>query len=281
MNYQDLQEAPAYENPFRRALANGRPLVGLWAMLNSTSAIEGLGWTGFDWILIDGEHSPVTITDAVAHLRGIAATPAIPILRVAANDRVLLKQHLDIGALTIMVPYVQTPEEAAEAVRSIRYPKQGVRGFAAMHRASRYGHLKDYVHNADRGLYLIVQVETEEALGNTSEIAAVAGVDSVFFGPGDLSASLGLLGQPGHPDITDRIVSALQIVKAQGKTAGVLAPNAELAEYYLGAGFDYVSVGSDCSILFGTARTLAKRYATILEGGGAVDSRTTRDVSSL
>lgn len=258
--------AAAYENPFRRALSAGRPLAGLWSMLNSTDAIEGLGWTGFDWILIDGEHAPVTLGDALNHLRAIAATPAVPIIRVAANDPVMLKQYLDIGARTVMVPYVQNAAEAAAAVRAIRYPLEGMRGFAAMHRASRYGHLRDYVHRAAESLFLIVQVETAEAMTNVETIAATSGVDSVFFGPGDLSASLGWLGQPGRAEVTAMIEAGLAGVKAQGKAAGVLAPTPELAEHYLKAGFDYVSVASDCSLLFGSARKLAEDFGALCSG---------------
>ena len=249
-----------YENPFRRALSHGRPLPGLWSMLNSSDAIEGLGWAGFDWILIDGEHAPVSLNHTVNHLRAISATPTVPIVRVPTNDTVLLKQYLDIGAQTLMVPFVQSADEARAAVRAIHYPKDGIRGFAAMHRASRYGHVTDYVHRAHEGLYLIVQIETPEACERVAEIAAVPGVDAVFFGPGDLSASLGWLGQPARPEVTAMIEKALAAVKGSGKAAGVLAPNPDLARHYLSAGFDFVSVASDCSLLFGSARVLAAGY---------------------
>ena len=262
--------APAHTNvhanPFRAALARGRPLVGLWSMLNSSSVLEGLGWAGFDWLLIDGEHAPVSLGDALDHLRAMSATPAVPVLRLAENDRTLLKRHLDIGARTIMLPFIQTPEEAAEAVRAMRYPPDGVRGYAAMHRASRYAHLPDYVRRAAEGLFLIVQVETVAALDKLDAIAAVPGVDAVFFGPGDLAASMGRLGQAGDEVVTLEIEAAHARVKAAGKATGVLAPNPDLAARYIRAGLDFVAVGTDCGLLFGQAGQAAERFRKLADG---------------
>lgn len=255
-----MSAAEEFQNPFRSALAKGRPLAGIWSMLNSSNAVEGLGWAGFDWLLIDGEHSPIDLSDAISHLRALAATPTIPIIRPAWNDHVMLKQYLDIGAQTIMVPYVQNAEEAKDAVASTRYPPEGRRGFAAMHRASRFGATADYVHHADKTIFLIVQVETAAAINEIDSIAAVPGVDAVFFGPGDLSASMGMLGHPNDPDVTRVIEDAASRVKTAGKAVGVLAPNTDLATHYMSAGFDFVSVTTDCSLLFGQARTLSRHY---------------------
>lgn len=247
-------------NPFREAIAGGRPLIGAWSMLNSTNAIEGLAWAGFDWILIDGEHAPVTLADAMAHLRAMGGSPTLPIVRLAWNDPVLLKRYLDAGATTIMLPFVQDAEEARRAVRGMRYPPQGERGVAVMHRASRYGHLRDYVQRANDSLYLIVQIETRAALSELEAICAVDGVDAVFFGPGDLAASMDMPGQAGHPTVTAAIEDGLATVRASGKAAGVLAPNAEIAERHLRAGFDFVSVANDCVMLFATADTTAAHF---------------------
>lgn len=250
-----------YTNPFRRRLVEKRPLIGVWAMLNSTSAIEGISWSGFDWLLIDGEHSPADLGDMLSHLRAMESTPTVPIVRIPVNDPVLFKRHLDIGARTIMVPMLQDPFDAATAVRAMRYPQGGNRGFAAMHRASRYGHVPDYVARASEGLFLIGQVETPQALTQVAEIAAVDGLDAVFFGPGDLSANMGHIGQPAHPEVSGLIVDALTKVREAGKYAGVLAPNPEQAGLYIEAGFDFVSVASDCSLLFSGAKRVAGDFA--------------------
>lgn len=254
-----------HENPFRTALSAGRPLIGIWSMLNSENAVEGLGWAGFDWLLIDGEHSPVTLQDALRHMRTLAATPTIPIVRLAWNDRVLLKQYLDIGADAIMLPYIQTAQEASEAVDAMCYPPRGHRGVAAMHRASRYGRLLDYCNTANDGLFLIVQVETVEAVENVADIAAIDGVDAVFFGPGDLAASMGLIGEAGHPTVTEKIESAMKEVRNAGKSVGVLAPSPELAERHIRNGVDFVSVANDAALLFRAADASADRFRSMAQ----------------
>jgi 2-keto-3-deoxy-L-rhamnonate aldolase RhmA len=255
---QDVHSTPP--NPFRAALQARRPLLGIWGMLNSVAATEGLGWSGFDWLLIDGEHSPVSLHDAIAHSRALAGTPTIPILRLVWNDRILLKQHLDAGFQTIMLPYVQTADEAREAVDFIRYPPQGSRGIAVIHRASRYGRLKDYAVRANDELFLIVQIETVAALERCEEIAAVDGVDAVFFGPGDLAASMGHLGQAAHPEVTEAIETGLARCRKHGKYVGVLAPNDEISARHIRSGFDFVSVANDCALLFRNADAVAQRF---------------------
>lgn len=260
--------APAspFANPFRTALSAGRPLVGFWTMLNSSDALEGLGLCGFDWILIDGEHTPLTVQDAVAHLRALATSPTVPIVRLPWNDAVLMKQYLDAGVTTVMLPYVQSAQEAQAAASSMRYPPRGTRGVAGMTRASRYGRTPGYNQNADGGLYLIAQVETLAALERLEEIASVDGVDAVFFGPADLAASMGLLGQPDHPDVVALIQSALPRVRAIGKHAGVLSPSPATSEEHLRAGFDFVSVGSDMATLFRGADELSARFRAMARG---------------
>lgn len=256
-------------NPFRNALSAGRPLIGAWSMLNSTNAVEGLAWSGFDWLLIDGEHAPVTLGDAVAHMRAMMATPTIPVVRLAWNDAILLKQYLDAGATTVMVPYVQRAGEAASAVRAMRYPPRGDRGVAVMHRASRYGRVRDYVTRADDSLYLIVQIETPEALDNLNSILATDGVDAVFFGPGDLSATMGFPGKADHPDVTAAIEKGLAKVRRTTKAAGVLAPNAAIAERHIRSGFDFVSVANDCALLLGAADAAAVHFRLLAQGNVA------------
>jgi 4-hydroxy-2-oxoheptanedioate aldolase len=250
-------------NPFRAALQAGRPLIGLWSMLNSVNATEALGWSGFDWLLIDGEHTPVSLQDAIAHSRAIAATPTIPIFRIVWNDRILLKQHLDAGLSTLMIPYIQNVEEARAAVDFVRYPPQGSRGIAGVHRGNRYGRFADYATRANQEVFVIAQIETMEALERSAEIAAVDGIDAVFFGPGDLAASMGLIGQAAHPKVTEAIERGLKLCRPTGKYIGVLAPNDEISERHIRSGFDFVSVGLDCAILFRNADAAGARFRAV------------------
>ncbi|MBW3096624.1 HpcH/HpaI aldolase family protein [Pseudohoeflea coraliihabitans] len=264
---------PRLSNPFRAALDGGRPLCGIWSMLNAFNATEGLGWAGYDWILIDGEHAPVSLEDALTHLRILAGTPTLPIVRLPWNDPVAIKQFLDIGAQTIMLPYVQTAEEARRAVAAMHYPPHGQRGVAAMHRAGRYGAAPGYLGAASETLYLIVQAETRATLEEIDEIAAVDGVDAVFFGPGDLAASMGKLGQAGDAAVTEAIDLAAEKVRAAGKAAGVLAANAALAERHLRNGYHFVSVANEAALLFSAARAAAQMHRaiaseTVIRGGG-------------
>jgi 4-hydroxy-2-oxoheptanedioate aldolase len=254
---------PDISNRMRRALvAADKPLCGIWAMLNSSNAVEGLGWSGFDWLLIDCEHSPVELSDVINHLRILETTPTVPIVRLTLNDPLLIKRHLDAGVGSFMLPFVQTAEEARSAVSQMRYPPHGVRGMAMMHRASRYGSAADYLRSAESSLFLIAQIETKQALSNMDEILAVDGVDAVFFGPSDLSASLGQPGQAGGDMVTSVITGALGRVRASGKYAGVLAVNDVQAHIFLEAGFDFVSVANDCALLFGNARQVAAKFAS-------------------
>jgi 4-hydroxy-2-oxoheptanedioate aldolase len=258
-------------NAFRTALKSGRPLIGIWSMLNSVNATEALGWSGFDWLLVDGEHTPVSLHDAVAHSRAIAATPTIPIYRVVWNDRILLKQHLDAGLSTLMIPYVQNVEEARTAVDYVRYPPQGSRGIAAIHRGSRYGRFQDYATRANQEVFVIVQIETMTALDSCAEIAAVDGVDAVFFGPGDLAASMGLIGQAANPKVTAAIEDGLKRCRPTGKYVGVLAPNDEISERHIRSGFDFISVGNDCAILFRTADAAAARFRAVADATPVIE----------
>jgi 4-hydroxy-2-oxoheptanedioate aldolase len=240
-------------NAFREALRERPPLLGIWSMLNSANAVEGLGFSGFDWLLIDGEHSPVALSDAVDHLRALGRSQTIPIVRLASKDPVQIRQYLDAGANTIMLPLIQSASEARAAAAAMRYPPGGSRGVASMHRATRYGRVKDYLANASASLALIVQIESRVALDELEDIIAVDGVDAVFIGPSDLSADLGHLGHPDHPDVTCAIEGALKRAHRLGKPIGVLAPNAGVAQRHIRAGFDFVAIGSDAAILFGTA----------------------------
>ncbi len=255
--------ADATQNPFRRALGRDRPLLGIWSMLNSSTVVEGLAQSHFDWLLIDGEHSPVTLSDAISHLRAMQGSSTIPVIRIAWNDPVLIKQTLDAGAQTLMLPFVQTKAEAERAVAAMRYPPDGIRGLAAIHRASRYGRDGTYFAEAQHTVALIAQIETVTALENLEEIAAVDGVDAVFFGPGDLAASLGLRGQPAAEPVVAAIMNGRERLRDLPAAAGVLASTPELAERYIEAGFDFVAVANDAAILFRGADTIADRFRSL------------------
>ena len=248
-------------NAFLAALREGRPQIGLWVGLADANAAEALALTGFDWLLLDGEHAPNDPRSVLAQLRAVAPYPAHPIVRPVEADVALVKQYLDVGAQTLLVPMVDTPEQAALMVRAMRYPPVGVRGAgAALARASRWNQVDDYMQQADGQMCLLVQAETPHALANLAEIAAVDGVDGVFFGPSDLSASMGLRGQPGHPDVQRAILQGIATVRQAGKAAGVMATDASLARQYLEAGALFVAVGLDTALLVKAATTLAQAF---------------------
>ena len=216
-------------NAFKRAIAQGQLQIGLWSSLCSNIAAEVISDSGFDWILLDTEHSPNEIPDLVTQLQAVQRGTATPIIRPAWNDAVMAKRALDIGAQTLLFPYVQNVEEAKRAVASTRYPPQGIRGVSVAARASRYGRVPDYLTKANDEICVLVQVETRAALDQLEAIAKVDGVDGVFIGPSDLAASLGRLGNPQHADVQSAMQDAVKRLKAIGKPAGILTGNEEEA----------------------------------------------------
>ena len=247
-------------NHFKRALAEGRPQIGLWSSLCNSIAAEVIAGCGFDWIVLDGEHAPNDISTLVPQLQAFNASPTTPVVRAAWNDMVLFKRILDIGAQTILVPYVQNAEEARRAVAATRYPPVGVRGVATSMRASRFGRVKDYFSLVQNEICLLVQAETREALKNLEAIASVDGVDGVFLGPADLAADMGHLGQTRHAEVFAAFADALKRLKAVGKPAGTLTPNDADAQKFLDDGFTFVAVGSDVGLLARGGEALAQRF---------------------
>jgi len=247
-------------NPFKTALRGPKPLIGLWSMLNSATAVEVVSGSGYDWVLLYGEHSPLELKDAIEQLRVLAGGTTLPIVRLPHNDPILFKRFLDVGMTTVMVPQVQSAAEAKAAVNAMHYPPMGSRGIAVMHRASRYGRVPNYLATASESLCLIVQIETPAALDRLEEIASVPGVDAVFFGPGDLSANLGLIGQADHPKVQEAIAKGLERAQRLGVPAGVLAPNPAAGQRYLELGFAFVSVGNDLAMLVQAADANAARF---------------------
>lgn len=247
-------------NEFKHAIAAGKLQIGLWSSLCSNIAAEIVSDSGFDWLLLDTEHSPNEIPDLVSQLQAVQRGTATPIVRPAWNDAVLFKRILDIGAQSLLVPYVQNAEEARRAVAATRYPPQGIRGVTASGRASRYGRVTGYPKKADAEICLLVQVETRTALDQLEAIAKVDGVDGVFIGPGDLAASLGHIGNLGHPEVQAAIKDAVTRLKALGRPAGILTGNEEEARRYIEWGFTFVAVGADVGLLARSADALLKRF---------------------
>ena len=244
------------ENRFKARLRAGETQWGLWSSLTSPVAAEALSLVGFDWMLFDTEHSPIEIASLQPILQAAATGTASAVARPAWNDKVLIKKLLDIGVQTLLVPFVETPEEAQAAVRATRYPPEGIRGVAGSTRASRYGTVPDYLKRANGEVCVLVQIETAQAMSGLEEIAAVEGVDGVFIGPSDLSASMGFLGNPAHPDVQEAIRTAAQRIVAAGKVPGILATNGDDAIRYRDWGYRFVAAAVDIGLLMGAARAL-------------------------
>jgi 4-hydroxy-2-oxoheptanedioate aldolase len=240
------------------------PPLGSWVTSGSPTVAEAMGHCGFDFLVVDMEHSPIDIVDAVALLRAIAGTPAQPLVRLAWSDQVMVKRVLDAGARTLMFPFIQTVQEARAAVSYTRYPPEGVRGVAGIHRASRYGRANDYFKTANNGIAVVLQLETPEAIDRLPEIAAVPGVDALFVGPGDLSAAMGRIGEVGHPEVQTLIAKAAHTAHAAGKAIGIVGGNPDMLGRFLGYGYDWVAVASDIALMTGRAVD----WVTALKGRG-------------
>ncbi|AOW15828.1 hypothetical protein LPB72_05040 [Hydrogenophaga crassostreae] len=256
-------ENPNTQNNFKRSLAVEGAQIGLWLGLADPYTAELCATAGFDWLLIDGEHGPNDLRSMLSALQAIAPYPSHPVVRIPNGDAALIKQVLEIGATTLLVPMVENADEAQALVSAMRYPPAGVRGVGSgLARSSRWGAQVDYLHHANDQVCLLVQVETANALAQIDAIAAVEGVDGVFIGPADLSASMGHLGNPGHPDVRAAIEHAITRILAAGKAPGILATDEKLAHHYIGLGARFVAVGVDATLLAQTTRALARRFKT-------------------
>lgn len=242
-------------NAFKTRVLNpsARPAVGSWLMSASATVAEAMGYCGFDFLVVDMEHSPLHIANTTELLRALAATPAVPLVRVAATDQVLVKQVLDAGATSIMFPFVQTVEQARAAVAYTRYPPQGVRGVAAMHRASQYGSAKGYLQSANDGVAVVIQLETPEAIERLADIAAVPGVDSLFVGPGDLAAAMGHIGETGDTQVQAMIEHAAAAARAVGKPIGIVGGTPQMVRRFFEYGYTWSAIASDLALLSGRA----------------------------
>lgn len=248
-------------NTFKQRLLAGEAQIGFWLGLADPYCAELAANAGFDWLLMDGEHAPNDLRSLLGQLQAVAAYPTQPIIRPVVGDTVLIKQLLDIGAQTLLVPMVDSAEQALQLVRAMRYPPFGVRGVgSALARASRWNSVPGYLDEADDQMCLLVQVENLEGLANLDEIAAVDGVDGVFIGPADLSAAMGYRGNPGHPEVQAAIEEAIARIQRAGKAAGILSADEKLARRYLELGAKFVAVGVDTTLLMRSLQDLANRF---------------------
>jgi len=247
-------------NAFKQALAEGKRQVGLWSGLASPIAAEILAGAGFDWVVIDGEHGPNDITTLLPQLQAMRGGTAEPVFRVPWNDMVILKRALDVGARSVLIPFVQNAEEARRVVAATRYPPLGIRGVAVTPRANDYGRVENYHKNAHLDTCVLVQVETRAALEEIEAIAAVDGVDGIFIGPSDLAADFGHLGNSKHPEVMAALKDAATRIRAAGKPAGFLTGVVDDVESMFEMGFNFTAVGSDVGILARGAEQLAARF---------------------
>lgn len=247
-------------NHFKKAIAAGRQQIGLWVSLASPYSTEIVAGSGFDWLLLDAEHSPNDPTTILPQLQAAAPYPVSTIVRPAWNDKVLIKRYLDVGAQSLLIPYVQDEQEALAAVEAVRFPTRGVRGVAGLTRATGFGRVPDYSRRAEEELCLLVQIETRQGLDNLEKIARTDGIDGVFIGPADLAAGLGHLGEQGHPEVQAAIQDAIKRIRACGKPAGILTPDEATARRYIEWGTIFTAVGLDAGILARESEKLAAKF---------------------
>jgi 4-hydroxy-2-oxoheptanedioate aldolase len=248
-------------NRFKQRLQSGEAQIGLWLGLADPYCAELAANAGFDWLLIDGEHAPNDLRGLLGQLQAVAPYASQPVIRPVIGDTALIKQLLDIGAQTLLVPMVESAEQARELVRAMHYPPSGVRGVgSALARASRWNSIPDYLNLADAQMCLLVQIENLDGLAKLDEIVAVDGVDGVFIGPADLSAAMGHRGNPGHPEVQAAIEDAILRIGQAGKAAGILSADQTLARRYLELGAKFVAVGVDTTVLMRGLQTLAAAF---------------------
>ena len=251
------------KNRLKEAITGFQQQIGLWCTLPSGYTAEALALCGYDWILFDTEHAPGDSLTVIEQLRAVAPYEVSPVVRPLANDPMLIKRMLDIGATSLLLPFVEDRAAAESAVRATRYPPAGDRGMASMTRAARFGTIPGYVKSAHLDICVLVQIETVEALANLEQICSVEGVDGVFVGAVDLSASMGFGGDTRHPEVRAEVESAVRRIRKTGKPAGVLAVDEAFALTLIDAGSVFTAVAVDASLLVRHASELAKRFRTV------------------
>jgi len=256
----------APRNILKENLANGKMQVGLWMGFGSATVAELASSAGFDWCLIDAEHNPNSDKSAMSQLQAMNGAPAQAVMRVTSGQDWLLKRALDIGVQSLLVPLIDTAEEAAEMARAVRYPPEGNRGMGAIQaRATGYGADSDYVASANDQICLMVQAESRKAIENIDAIAATEGVDVVFIGPADLSADMGYPGQPDAPEVVTAIEYAVSRILAAGKAVGTITFNPDQIGYYKALGVTFLGVGGDVATFASSVRALARHAQEQIE----------------
>ena len=250
----------AFPNTFRRDLRAGKTLIGCWASLASNITTEILGYAGFDWILIDGEHAPNDYTTFITQLQALKDSPSAPIVRPQWQDPVVVKRLLDIGFYNFLIPFIETPEQAARAVAATRYPPQGFRGVGVSHRSNKFGNVADYFKRINDEICVTVQIESKQGVENAEAIAGVEGVDALFIGPSDLSAAYGVMLQPNLPEVQAAMQKILEGAKKHGKACGILAPVEADARRYLEMGMTFVAVGGDTGLFRTASQQLSQKF---------------------
>ncbi len=250
----------SFPNSFKRDLLAGKRLIGCWASLASPITTEVLGVAGFDWILLDGEHSPNDVITFVPQLMALKDSVSAPVVRPSSNNAVEIKRLLDAGFYNFLIPFVQTADEARHAVAATRYPPDGIRGVSVSTRSNRYGSVANYFQQINQQICVAVQIESPEAVAAIQQIAAVPGVDCIFVGPSDLAAGYGHLGNANHPDVQAAIAQVFAAARSQGKACGILAPVEADARRYMELGASFVAVGSDLGAFRSATQALCDRY---------------------
>ncbi|SFS89033.1 2,4-dihydroxyhept-2-enedioate aldolase [Sulfitobacter marinus] len=257
---------PAPHNPFKQALKDGETVFGCWLALADPYSAELMGTAGFDWLVIDGEHSPNDLRSILAQLQVLEASSSHPVVRVPIGETYLIKQILDAGSQTVLVPMVDTADHARQLVRDVTYPPHGDRGVGyAISRAARFSQIADYGLTANEQICLLVQVENRKGLENLDDILAVDGIDGVFIGPADLAADMGHMGNAAHPDVLAAITGAIAKIDATGKAAGILSTDDEMTQAAIQAGARFVAVGADILMLSHAAQSLATKWKNTLK----------------
>lgn len=257
-------------NQFKSALDSGRPQFGLWLGIPDNTIAEMMAGAGFDWLLIDHEHGPYELRDVMSHLQTMAAYDVAPIVRPVDDSPALLKKLCDIGVQSFIVPMIDTAEQAANVVAAVKYPPAGRRGLGtSMARAAKWNAVAGYVENANENMCVIVQAETSKAISNLQEIASVEGVDGVFIGPSDLSASMGHTGNVSHPEVVEVVTNGIRTIRSASKHAGLLCLDSTQVAHYTGCGADFVGVGVDTLLIGNAARQLAARFCASDDSGSS------------
>jgi 2-dehydro-3-deoxyglucarate aldolase len=247
-------------NRFKQELRDHKRLIGCWASLTSPICAEVLGYAGFDWLLIDGEHAPNDLQTLMLQLMALKDSPSAAVVRPQWAEPVLLKRLLDLGFYNFLMPFIESAEQASAAVAATRYPPRGIRGIAVAQRSNQYGYCSDYFQRIDDNICVLVQIESRRGLDAVDSIAQVEGVDALFIGPSDLSASLGHFGNPGHPEVQEAMRHILESARLHGKPVGILTGVEKDAERYLQLGMTCVAVGMDVVLLRNASRQLCEHF---------------------